>query len=278
MQLGLPLFVRRASFGREGIGATGHRKLARPRCPAQELDAARDTDNLESIGNGLAPKGSRRARVERVAERIVVGEVAPHESFVHDDRTWMARIVGKKAPPEDGLDAEHVEIARAHTGAEQELRLTLARPREPSRAENGHVREHRALRLPVEVILEVARDLFMRPASSGAYSHSERSCSGFSKSRGFSKTPCTMLKIAVLAPMPRASVSTTMAVKPGVLMRLRKPKRRSRAKDCMLLLASLDEKNRRRVCSNFSWARSREGLVRQGRRRASPPSAARCGR
>ncbi len=33
---------------------------------------------------------------------------------------------------------------------------------------------------------------------------------------GFINTPCTTLKIAVVAPMPRPSVTTATAVNPGV--------------------------------------------------------------
>jgi len=39
---------------------------------------------------------------------------------------------------------------------------------------------------------------------------------------GVSSTPFTTEKIAVLAPMPSASVSTTMSVKPGLFARVRR--------------------------------------------------------
>jgi hypothetical protein len=44
---------------------------------------------------------------------------------------------------------------------------------------------------------------------------------------GLSSTPLTMLKMAVLAPMPTASTITTIALKPGDLMRVRSAWRRS---------------------------------------------------
>ena len=47
------------------------------------------------------------------------------------------------------------------------------------------------------------------------------SVSGSSKGRGFSKTPLTTLKMAVLPPMPSASVSTETAVNKGVRASLR---------------------------------------------------------
>ena len=47
----------------------------------------------------------------------------------------------------------------------------------------------------------------------------ETSRSGSAKGSGFSRTPYTRLKIAVLAPMPSASVATTVSVKAGALAR-----------------------------------------------------------
>src|SRR5438132_2869720 len=44
---------------------------------------------------------------------------------------------------------------------------------------------------------------------------------------GANTTPCITLNIAVLAPMPRARVSTATAVNPGDLHNMRRPKRKS---------------------------------------------------
>src|SRR5215471_14544101 len=52
-----------------------------------------------------------------------------------------------------------------------------------------------------------------------------RSCCGNGKGR--SSTPSTTEKIAVVAPMPKASVSTAVIVKPADLRNCRKTKRRS---------------------------------------------------
>ena len=46
-------------------------------------------------------------------------------------------------------------------------------------------------------------------------------CSGWEMPRGCRKSPFITLKMAVLAPMPRASVSTAMAAKPGDLASMR---------------------------------------------------------
>ena len=57
------------------------------------------------------------------------------------------------------------------------------------------------------------------------------SCTGRSRTSTWSISE----KIAVLAPMPRASVSTTTAVKPGFLTKLRRAWRRSRLKSSIVL-------------------------------------------
>src|SRR5262245_16809058 len=50
---------------------------------------------------------------------------------------------------------------------------------------------------------------------------------------GLSNTALTTLKIAVFAPMPRASVRTAVAVKPGFFINIRAPKRRSCQSVCI---------------------------------------------
>jgi len=50
---------------------------------------------------------------------------------------------------------------------------------------------------------------------------------GCAKGKGRRRTPLTRLKMAVLAPIPSASVSTATAVKPGFLISMRAPKRKS---------------------------------------------------
>jgi hypothetical protein len=52
-------------------------------------------------------------------------------------------------------------------------------------------------------------------------------CSGFGYASGRRITPLTIEKIAVLAPMPSASVISAMAVNPGDRMSDRAPTRRS---------------------------------------------------
>src|SRR5882724_7817027 len=66
------------------------------------------------------------------------------------------------------------------------------------------------------------------------------------KGRGRNRTPSTMEKIAVVAPIPKASISTAVAVKPGDCLNCRKTNFKSRknermggssAKDCYPLIA-----------------------------------------
>ena len=56
------------------------------------------------------------------------------------------------------------------------------------------------------------RSLILTP---GAVCHSATSCPACGYGRGFSSTPSITLKIAVLAPMPMASVTSEMAVNMG---------------------------------------------------------------
>lgn len=57
----------------------------------------------------------------------------------------------------------------------------------------------------------------------GLLSQSLTKRSGLLKGSGFSRTVLTTLKIAVLAPTPRATVITATAVNPGDLKCVRRP-------------------------------------------------------
>jgi hypothetical protein len=59
-------------------------------------------------------------------------------------------------------------------------------------------------------------------------SRTRTSCSGFGNGSGRSSTASTTLKMAVFAPMPKASVKTTTAVNPGFFQSIRSPYRTSR--------------------------------------------------
>ena len=59
----------------------------------------------------------------------------------------------------------------------------------------------------------------------GAASHTPTSGSGSSKGSGLSSTPRTTLKMAVLAPMPSASVKTAISVNMGARSRRRTTRR-----------------------------------------------------
>src|SRR5262249_13374473 len=63
-----------------------------------------------------------------------------------------------------------------------------------------------------------------------------RSWSG--KGRGLISIACTVLKIAVFAPMPSARVHTAIAAKPGLLMRLLPAKRKALKRVSMIPRAS----------------------------------------
>jgi hypothetical protein len=61
----------------------------------------------------------------------------------------------------------------------------------------------------------------------GVFSYITSRRSGSEKGRGVSKTAFTMEKIAVLAPMPKASVKMTMSENPGDLKMTRRVYRKS---------------------------------------------------
>jgi hypothetical protein len=63
----------------------------------------------------------------------------------------------------------------------------------------------------------------------GLVSQTVLSPPGSGNGSGLSSTPRTTLKTAVVAPTPRASVSSVVAAKPGLRPSERRPKRRSRA-------------------------------------------------
>ena len=65
----------------------------------------------------------------------------------------------------------------------------------------------------------------------GLRSHSITRCSGSGYGSGLSNTPLTTLKIAVFAPMPRASVKIASNVKPGCFRNIRTPNCRSSQSD-----------------------------------------------
>jgi hypothetical protein len=65
------------------------------------------------------------------------------------------------------------------------------------------------------------------PSREAFCSHTITRRSGSSHGNGRSRTAWAALKIAVLAPMPRASVATATAVKPGARRSCRRPYRTS---------------------------------------------------
>src|ERR1700733_6847177 len=64
-------------------------------------------------------------------------------------------------------------------------------------------------------------------------SNTRTSCSGCGKGKGRSRTAYTTLKVATLAPIPRARVSTATIVKPGLFANIRSAYRISWISDSM---------------------------------------------
>src|SRR5579885_3223876 len=69
-----------------------------------------------------------------------------------------------------------------------------------------------------------------RPAWVASLSKRSATRSGEGRGKGLSRRPSTTLKIAALAPIPRASERMAAAAKPGERRNERRPKRRSRTR------------------------------------------------
>ena len=151
-------------------------------------------------------------------DRWIGAEAALEEGPAEEDRRPRARhaVLGVEVAAERGRGAEDVEEIVGDQADAQLLRLGLAGQRHrigPDAAEGRRpsccARADRAAPAPRAARADSPRSVMSdqtktrRPASrygSGAIS-----------------SACTMLKMALLAPMPSASVSTTTAVKPGAL-------------------------------------------------------------
>src|SRR5215469_11812830 len=75
--------------------------------------------------------------------------------------------------------------------------------------------------------------MFSNQPRCGFCSHSMTSWPAFGYGRGLKRTAFTTLKMAVLAPIPSASVNTATKAKPGLLRNCRNAKRRSCARPTM---------------------------------------------
>jgi hypothetical protein len=83
--------------------------------------------------------------------------------------------------------------------------------------------------------------------------HTRTICSGRAYGSGSSSTPFTTVKIAVVAPMPNISVSSTTAVKPGV----RRIERNANPTSCR----SASHQSARFTSLSISWSISRQAAA-----------------
>src|SRR6266566_1166707 len=87
--------------------------------------------------------------------------------------------------------------------------------------------------------------------------------SGSGKGNGRSSTPYTTVKIAVLAPIPRASVRTATAVNPGFFASIRKAYRMSCQSVAMLRLPALRSDARFLCFLNDAAVEQMDGALRE---------------
>src|SRR5688572_27933479 len=88
-------------------------------------------------------------------------------------------------------------------------------------------------------------------------SHTTTSRSWFGKSNGWRMRASTVLKMVVLAPMPRARVRTATAVKPGCFRRERMENFKSRSSESIAVLPYFlvdSDNHQRRVVVDFAIA------------------------
>ena len=141
-----------------------------------------------------------------------------------DARRAGAIFVGGERAADHRLQADRLEHLRRHEAADQPLGLIAAGQVEHRAAIDAEVLEDLVLLAPVLKIRPRDRHRLARRASSPP-SIMMRSMSAYGYGRSI--TASTTLKIAVVAPMPSASVSMTTAVKPGALRSVRSAKRTS---------------------------------------------------
>ena len=141
------------------------------------------------------------------------------------DRVGVAGLLlfGREQPPGPRRRAEHAEV----TGRDARHRRVVGDvvDRDAGLAAAGEIRqrlEAAALRAPVEEVRPRDRGV-ARARSSCSVLVTTMTRSGSSNGSGRSTTALTTLKMAVVAPMPSASVRIAVAAKPGWRIRVRMP-------------------------------------------------------
>jgi hypothetical protein len=137
------------------------------------------------------------------------------ESISQNRRAFggWAIIRNGEETPSDGVKPHHIEVVSADDAGLDDSRFAESDHRESNRRELGDLRKR--LRRFAQILdsgtEKVALSLPMPPALCHIYIYIWAS-SRFANGR--SSTPLTTLKIAALAPVPRASVSTTVIESP----------------------------------------------------------------
>jgi hypothetical protein len=144
---------------------------------------------------------------------------------VGQDQTRRGRFIVRQQSTEQRFESEHRHQIRRDPVDAGGFGFAVERQNSVPLLKRGDALEHGALALPVQHVQPELRES-VRPRL-GLTEAIRTSRSGLRYGSGRSNTALTTLKIAVLAPMPNASVSTATAVKPGFFSNWRKAKRRS---------------------------------------------------
>lgn len=156
---------------------------------------------------------------------LITAITALPESVTQHDHLVLARLIliGREDPAQDRSRPQDLQAAGGHPQSADALRLSLAGEVQLPSVQEREVFEDTPVLFPVEESAGRSPIPLTRPGSL----HTWTSCPGWSNGSGLSNTASTMLNTAVVAPMPRASVSTATAVKPGFFNNWRKANLRS---------------------------------------------------
>ena len=191
---------------------------------AVRLKLERNPDLRLRIGREISPQhADNRVRLtaqrKRLSNNLRISAKPPLPQAVaqHHHVAAVRRVLLlRESAAQHHRRAEHAEVALRHVNAVDQLRPVSrdveSRSREIVRR---HILEDRSLPLPL-LELRNRRARRRSPADDVSRICTIRSASGYPS--GFSSTAFTTVKIAVFAPMPRASADTAAIVNPGLLM------------------------------------------------------------
>ena len=171
--------------------------------------------------------GSPSNRTMRPTMARIAAEVAAPEPLAdHDSMRGRRRIVRAERAARDRHDAKDVEESRRHRLAGNPFGQGPGSGQRPAAAGDGRHRRRTSGSVRSSPHSSAARRGCGWPP--GGASQSITSASGSRYGSARSSAASNRLKIAAVAPMPRARIATASAVNPGARHSTRAPYRRSR--------------------------------------------------